>query len=52
MGKTVAAISGGVALGIVVAFASAGAFQFPWGSDAIQQSKPTAPDKRQDHPWV
>jgi len=43
MGKTVAAIAGGVAVGIVVAFASAGAFQFPWGSDTTQQSNPTAP---------
>jgi S1-C subfamily serine protease len=43
MGKTIAAIAGGVAVGIVVAFASAGAFQFPWGSDTTQQGKPTAP---------
>jgi serine protease Do len=43
MGKTVAAIAGGVALGIAVAFASAGAFQFPWGSDSTQQAKPAAP---------
>ena len=43
MGKTVAAIAGGVALGIAVAFASAGAFQFPWGSDTTQQAKPAVP---------
>jgi len=43
MGKTVAAIAGGVAVGIVVAFANAGAFQFPWGSDAAQQGAPGAP---------
>src|ERR1700683_1106755 len=43
MGKTVAAIAGGVAVGIVVAFANAGAFQFPWGSDAAQQGAPDAP---------
>ncbi|HKV55690.1 MAG TPA: DegQ family serine endoprotease [Candidatus Binataceae bacterium] len=32
MGKTIAAVMGGVALGIAIAFANAGAFQFPWGS--------------------
>jgi serine protease Do len=32
MGRTIAAVAGGVALGIAVAFANAGAFQFPWGS--------------------
>ena len=39
MGKTVAAIAGGVGLGILIAFANAGAFPF-WGSDdAHAQSK-------------
>jgi serine protease Do len=32
MGKTIAAVAGGVALGLAIAFANAGAFQFPWGS--------------------
>lgn len=32
MGRTFAAVVGGVVLGIAVAFANAGAFQFPWGS--------------------
>jgi serine protease Do len=32
MGRTVPAIAGGVVLGLIIAFASAGAFQFPWGS--------------------
>ena len=41
MGKTVAAIVGGVGLGILIAFANAGAFPF-WGSDgAHTQGKPT-----------
>jgi serine protease Do len=40
MGKTVAAIVGGVGLGIMIAFANAGAFPF-WGSDdARAQGKP------------
>jgi len=40
MSKTVAAIVGGVGLGILIAFANAGAFPF-WGSgDAQAQSKP------------
>ena len=40
MSKTVAAIVGGVGLGILIAFANAGAFPF-WGSgDAHAQSKP------------
>jgi serine protease Do len=39
MGKTVATIAGGVGLGILIAFANAGAFPF-WGSDdAHAQSK-------------
>jgi S1-C subfamily serine protease len=52
MGKTVAAIAGGAALGIVVAFASAGAFQFPWGSDTTQQGKSmtAAPAAHQEEP--
>jgi len=32
MGKTIAAVTGGVVLGLAIAFANAGAFQFPWGS--------------------
>src|ERR1700681_15634 len=41
MSKTVAAIVGGVGLGILIAFANAGAFPF-WGSDdAHAQGKPT-----------
>ena len=44
MGRTVPAIAGGVVLGIIVAFASAGAFQFPWGSgDQPQLPKNAAP---------
>jgi S1-C subfamily serine protease len=42
MRKTIAAIAGGVVLGITVAFASAGAFQFPWGSDDNGQHQPAA----------
>jgi serine protease Do len=42
MGKTIVAIAGGVILGIAIAFADAGAFQFPWGSDD-QGSKPQKP---------
>ncbi|HZP45457.1 MAG TPA: DegQ family serine endoprotease [Candidatus Binataceae bacterium] len=43
MRKTIAAIAGGVVLGITVAFANAGAFQFPWGSDDSSQQHSTAP---------
>src|SRR5713226_3576652 len=44
MGRTVPAIAGGVVLGLIVAFASAGAFQFPWGSgDEAQPPKAAAP---------
>jgi serine protease Do len=51
MGKTVAAIAGGVALGIVVAFASAGAFQFPWGSDTTQgQGMPASSQEHEPAP--
>jgi serine protease Do len=32
MGKTIVAVTGGVVLGLAIAFANAGAFQFPWGS--------------------
>jgi serine protease Do len=39
MGKTIAAVVGGVVLGITIAFANAGAFQFPWGSGE-QGTKP------------
>ncbi len=41
MGKTVAAIAGGVGLGILIAFANAGAFPF-WGSDDAQAQAPVA----------
>ena len=46
MGKTIVAIMGGVVLGITIAFANAGAFQFPWGSEE-QGAKPApaAPEK-------
>jgi serine protease Do len=49
MGKTIAAVTGGVVLGLVIAFANAGAFQFPWGDDT---SKPqTSPQSQaQNHP--
>lgn len=44
MGKTVAAIAGGVVLGITVALANAGAFQFPWGSgNDTQEPKQVTP---------
>jgi serine protease Do len=44
MGRTVPAIAGGVVLGLIVAFASAGAFQFPWGSgDEGQPPKAVSP---------
>ena len=38
MGKTIAAIAGGVVLGIAIAFANAGAFPF-WGSEAGQTAE-------------
>jgi serine protease Do len=41
MGKTIAAMAGGVILGITIAFANAGAFQFPWGAGE-QGAKPKA----------
>jgi serine protease Do len=40
MSKTVAAIAGGVGLGILIAFANAGAFPFWDSNDAHAQSKP------------
>ena len=40
MSKTVAAIVGGVGLGILIAFANAGAFPFWESNDANAQSKP------------
>ena len=43
MGKTIVAIACGVVLGITIAFANAGAFQFPWGSDESQQPNAAAP---------
>jgi serine protease Do len=43
MGKTIAAIACGVVLGITIAFANAGAFQFPWGSDESQQPSAAKP---------
>ncbi|MBV8773524.1 MAG: DegQ family serine endoprotease [Deltaproteobacteria bacterium] len=46
MGKTIAAVTGGVMLGLAIAFANAGAFQFPWGS-GDQAAKPTAPSQNQ-----
>jgi serine protease Do len=48
MGKTVAAVTGGVVLGLAIAFANAGAFQFPWGSGDNNGSKPQA--SSQNHP--
>jgi serine protease Do len=42
MGKTIAAAMGGVVLGLAIAFANAGAFQFPWGS-GDNNSKQQAP---------
>ena len=45
MGKTVAAIAGGVGLGILIAFANAGAFPF-WGSDDAKAQTAPAPARR------
>jgi serine protease Do len=49
MGKTIVAVTGGVVLGLAIAFVNAGAFQFPWGSgdssvkpDASSQNQPQA----------
>jgi len=44
MGKTIVAVTGGVVLGLAIAFANAGAFQFPWGSD---NSNPQASSQSQ-----
>jgi len=46
MGKTIAAVTGGVVLGLAIAFANAGAFQFPWGS-GDDTSKPGASTQSQ-----
>jgi serine protease Do len=50
MGKTIVAVVGGVILGTTFAFASAGAFQFPWGSGepapkahSAKRAKPAPP---------
>jgi serine protease Do len=43
MGKTIVATACGVVLGITIAFANAGAFQFPWGSDESQQPSASKP---------
>src|SRR6266481_1572707 len=51
MGKTIAAVGCGVLLGIAIAFANAGAFQFPWGTGdqpgqphgGSSANKPSAP---------
>ena len=50
MGRTVPAIAGGVVLGIIVAFASAGAFQFPWGSGDQPQPPKAAAQAAQTTP--
>jgi serine protease Do len=57
MGKTIAALVGGVILGIGVAFTNAGAFQFPWGSgspspkaNAPAASSPTQTAQESHHP--
>src|SRR6516165_2138626 len=46
MGKTIAAVTGGVVLGLAIAFANAGAFQFPWGS-SDDASKPQVSSRNQ-----
>jgi serine protease Do len=43
MGKTIVAVSGGVVLGLAIAFANAGAFQFPWGSGDNSSKPPVSP---------
>ena len=48
MGKTIAAVTGGVMLGLAIAFANAGAFQFPWGSGG-DASKPQISSQDQTH---
>ncbi len=48
MGKSIAAIAGGVMLGLAIAFANAGAFQFPWGSgEQASKSQPPSPNRTQ-----
>jgi serine protease Do len=49
MAKTVAAMMGGVVLGLAIAFANAGAFQFPWGA-GDENSKPAASVQNQSEP--
>jgi serine protease Do len=49
MGKTIAAVTGGVMLGLAIAVANTGAFPFPWGS-GDQASKPPASSQNQTHP--
>jgi serine protease Do len=49
MGKTVAAIAGGVGLGILIAFANAGAFPF-WGSDDAKAQTSPAPAAEEHQP--
>ena len=46
MGKTIVAATGGVVLGLAIAFANAGAFQFPWGS-GDNGPKPNASSQNQ-----
>ncbi|MBV8053825.1 MAG: DegQ family serine endoprotease [Deltaproteobacteria bacterium] len=46
MGKTIVAVTGGVVLGLAIAFANAGAFQFPWGS-GDESAKPQASSQNQ-----
>jgi serine protease Do len=46
MAKTIAAVTGGVVLGLLIAFAEAGAFQFPWGS-GDNSGKPSAAAQNQ-----
>src|SRR5579872_4483733 len=42
MGKTIVAVTGGVVLGLAIAFANAGAFQFPWGSGGNNSASQTS----------
>src|SRR5689334_19127045 len=48
MGKTIVAVTGGVVLGLAIAFANAGAFQFPWGSGDNNNASSQA--SAQNHP--
>ena len=45
MVKKIAAIAGGVLIGLVIAFARVGAFPF-WGSDSDASKAPAAPTHR------